>query len=177
MASQALAQEQEMQQQAQFQQMQMQQRSISLQSIAVSRRRRMAQRLLQKAEFRRNRASEHDDTYFQFLFSFASVTDAADAFDGILGLIVMIFTFWVPGVIVALFVWGPRHYTWEGDTGSILLRLAQFVIKLTPWGRALPVNSFNVMVHWITSIEHKEKDLLMAHTYEKLAKKILKRKR
>lgn len=177
MTPQVLAQEQEMQQQAQFQQMQMQQRSISLAQIAVSRRRRMAQRFLQKAEFRRNRASEHDDGYFGALFAFASVVDGADLFDAVIGFVIMLFTFWVPWLIRALFMWGPRHYVWEGDTGTILLGISQVAIKLTPWGRALPLNSFCVMVHWLASIEHKENDLLMAHIYERTAKKLLKRKR
>ncbi|MEK7648785.1 MAG: hypothetical protein AAB400_02585 [Patescibacteria group bacterium] len=176
MAQGVAVQDQEMaMQQAQFQQMQ-QQQSMSAKLALLSRKRRLAQRLLAEARFRRDRASEHDDTYFQFLFSFVSVVDGADLFDGIIGFIIMLFTGWVPGLIIALFVWGPRNYVWKGDTNSILLRIAQFVIKLTPWGRALPANSFNVMVHWIASIEHKEKDLIMAHLYERKAKRILKRK-
>lgn len=180
MAPQIIAQEeggeQAMQEQAaQYQQMQ-QQRSISLANIAFSRRRRMAHKLLAKAAFRRQRASEHNDLYFQFVFGLAGIADFADGFDGVIGFIVMIFTFWVPLLIRGLFAWGPRNYVWHSDSSLFLLGIAQIAVKWTPWLRALPANSSNVMIHWLASIEHKEIDIRVADRYEKIAKKLLKRK-
>ncbi len=175
MATQVAGQEQEMQAQAQqFQQMQAQQ-SQNAKLTLMMRRRRLAQKLLAKAAFKRSRASEHSDMYFQFLFTFATVTDAADALDGIAGFIIMIFTFWVPLAIKALYVWGPRNYVWKGDYGLFLLWLGQLIIKWTPWMRALPSNSSNVMLHWLASIEHRDIDIATAIIYEVVAKRILKR--
>ena len=173
MAQQAPEATQEMQ--AQFQSMQQQQSMIARMTLLM-RKRRIAKKLLQKAANRRARAEEHTDTYFGFLFAFAAVVDFVDGLDGIFGFIVMLFTFWVRPFLQTLYTWGPRSYVWK-RTDRILIDIAEMTIKFVPWLRTLPAQTKSVAERWVMSIEHRDRDMLIAEKYEKLAQKLLKKNR
>lgn len=164
----------------QAEQMQQEQRTQGQQRIAQLRMMKYGKKIRElknKIDFHRNRAAEHDDGYFAFLAGLAVIIDGADLFDGVGGFIIMIFTFWVPLVYKALFYWGPRHYVWTGPN-YMLISIATIAVKWTPWLRALPLNTTNVTVNWIASIEHKELDLVKASMYEvklKMMLRLLKR--
>lgn len=138
-----------------------QEASMDYQEAHIRRQHEAINHLTSVINFRRARAAEHDDFYFIMLLIPALIVDFADMFDAFLGGVVEFFTFWVPGVYVALFVFGPRNYVWK-DTEGIIARIAHITFKITPFVRALPAHTSAVSRNWFTSALHRDADLAYA---------------
>lgn len=155
-------------QQAQMQQMQMQQEEqqqrVSI--FKMFRHRKKIKELKKKIDFHHRRAEEHKNSYFVFLAGLALIIDCVNVTDAVTGFFAMIFTFWVPFLYLALFKFGPRSYVWRGKMPRYLIDMLDVVIEEMPVLRALPMNTLDVVIHWMWSLEHMAQDLLKARMYE-----------